>query len=125
MAPPTMAGWNLALRFGLELGALVGLGLAAWKFAPGPTRWVAVALVPIAAAAIWGVFNVLDDPSRSGRAPIEVNGWIRLAIELAILGGGAAAYSLAGRWEIGMLLAVLVAAHYVASFNRLEWLVQV
>lgn len=28
MNPPVMAGWNLALRFGLELGALAGLGLA-------------------------------------------------------------------------------------------------
>lgn len=124
MAPPTMAGWNLALRFGLELAALAGLGLAAWKFAPGPARWAAMALVPIAAAVIWGVFNVLDDPSRSGGAPIEVNGWIRLAIELVILGGGAAAYFLAGRWEIGIALAVLIVAHNVASFNRLEWLVQ-
>ena len=96
MNPPTMAGWNLALRFGLELAALLGLGLAAWKFTPGPARWAAVALVPIAAAVIWGVFNVLDDPSRSGAAPVEVTGWVRLAIELAILAAGVAAFAIAG-----------------------------
>ncbi len=45
MNPPTMAGWNLALRFGLELGALVGLGYGAWKLAPGLTRWPAVVAV--------------------------------------------------------------------------------
>lgn len=124
MTPPTMAGWNLALRFGLELGALAGLGLAAWKLTAGPIRWAAVVLVPIAAAAVWGVFNVLNDPSRSGAAPIEVNGWTRLAIEVLILGGGAAAIWFAGRHDIGIVFAALIAFHYAASTSRLEWLVQ-
>jgi len=124
MTPPTMAAWNLALRFGLELGALAGLGLAAWKLTSGPVRWAAVALVPIAAAAVWGVFNVLNDPSRSGAAPIEVSGWTRLAIELLILGGGAAAITFAGRREIGIVFALLIAVHYAASTSRVEWLVQ-
>ena len=124
MTPPTMAGWNLALRFGLELGALAGLGLAAWKLTSGPIRWAAVAVVPITAAAVWGVFNVLNDPSRSGAAPIEVNGWTRLAIELLILGGGAAAIAFAGRPDIGIVFVVLIAVHYAASTSRIEWLVQ-
>ena len=124
MTPPTMAGWNLALRFGLELGAVAGLGLAAWKLAPGATRWVAVIAAPIAAAAIWGVFNVIDDPSRSGAAPVEVGGWVRLAIELAILGGGAAAIAFAARRDIGIVFALLVAFHYAASTSRIEWLAQ-
>lgn len=124
MSPPTMAGWNLALRFGLELGALAGLGYAAWKLTSSPVRWAAVTLVPIAAAAIWGVFNVLNDPSRSGAAPIEVNGWTRLAIELTILGGGAAAIAFAGRPNIGIVFGLLIAFHYVASTSRIEWLVQ-
>jgi len=124
MTPPTMASWNLALRFGLEVGALAGFGLAAWKLTSGPVRWAAVTVVPITAAAIWGVFNVLNDPSRSGAAPIEVNGWTRLAIELVILGGGAAAIALTGRREMGIAFAALVAFHYAASTSRLEWLVQ-
>lgn len=124
MTPPSMAGWNLGLRFGLELGALAGLGLAAWKLSSSPVRWAAVLAVPITAAVIWGVFNVVDDPSRSGAAPIEVNGWIRLAIEVLILGGGAAAVAVAGRRDIGIVFAVLIAAHYATSWSRLEWLVQ-
>jgi len=123
MTPPTMAGWNLALRFGLELGALAGLGFAAWTLTSGPLRWAAVAVVPIAAATIWGVFNVLDDPSRSGAAPVEVGGWARIVIEVLILGGGAAAVT-AGRRDIGIVFAALIAVHYAASWNRLEWLVQ-
>ena len=124
MTPPSMAGWNLTLRLGLELGALAGLGWAAWTLTSGPIRWAAVTLVPITAAAVWGVFNVLNDPSRSGAAPIEVNGWTRLAIEFLILGAGAAAFALAGRREIGIGLVVLVACHYAASTSRIEWLVQ-
>jgi len=124
MNPPTMAGWNLALRFGLELAALAGLGLAAWKFSGSPIRWAAVIVVPISAAAIWSIFNVLDDPSRSGAAPIEVGGWIRLAIELAILGGGVAAVAFAGRRDLGIVFALVIAAHYAASRSRLEWLIQ-
>jgi len=124
MTPPTMAGWNLALRFGLELGAMAGIAAAAWKLAPGATRWVAVIAAPIAVAAVWGIFNVIDDPSRSGAAPIEVNGWARLAIELLILGTGAAAIAFAARRDLGIAFALLVVFHYAASTSRIEWLIQ-
>lgn len=50
MTPPAMAAWNLALRFGLELGALAGLGLAfallvAFHYAASTSRieWLAQA----------------------------------------------------------------------------------
>ena len=35
MQPPKMRSWNLALRLGLEIGALIGLGLAAWTQTEG------------------------------------------------------------------------------------------
>lgn len=124
MTPPTMAGWNLALRFLLELAALAGLAAAAWKLGSGPERWVAVVAVPAAAAATWGLFNVLDDPSRSGAAPVEVNGWGRLALELAILGGGAAAVAFASRPELGAVFALAILGHYLASLDRVQWLVR-
>ena len=77
---------------------------------------------PVAAAAIWGLFNVPDDPSRSGAAPIEVTGPVRLAIELAILGGGAAAVAVATRPALGTVLALAVLGHYLASVDRIAWL---
>lgn len=124
MTPPGMAAWNLALRFGLEIAALGGLAIAAWNLSSSSLRWVAVIVVPVAAATIWGVFNVLDDPSRSGEAPIEVSGWIRLAIELVILGGGAVAYAYAQRPAIAVGLIALIVVHYATSLNRIEWLIQ-
>lgn len=40
MRPPEMAGWNLALRFGLEVVALVGLAVGAWHLTSGGVRWL-------------------------------------------------------------------------------------
>ena len=124
MTPPPMAGWNLALRFGLELAAIAGLAVAAWRLADGPVRWIAVVVVPAAAAVVWTTFNVPDDPSRSGEAPVVVPGSIRLAIELAVLAGGAAAVGLVGRRELGLALGALVIFHYAVSLPRINWLLQ-
>ena len=124
MTQPTMAGWSLALRFVLELAALAGLAAAAWKLGSRPGRWVAVVAVPITAAVVWGVFNVLDDPSRSGAAPVEVDGLVRLALELAILVGGAAADVFATRPGPGIVFAVAIVGHYLVSLDRIEWPVQ-
>ena len=52
-------------------------------------------------------------------------GWARLAIELAILGAGAIAFALAGRGDIGIGFAVVIALHYAASWPRLQWLLEV
>jgi len=54
--------WNLALRLGLEIGALAGLGIAAWNLTEGGARWVAVVAAPVVAAVLWGTFNVVGDP---------------------------------------------------------------
>lgn len=121
-SPPQMAAWNLALRFGLEIAALIGLGAAAWTLTSMPARLGAVVLVPLAAAIAWAVFNVAGDPSRSGNAPVEVPGWLRLGIELAVLLAGAVAIALAGRRDLGVAVALAVAFHYAASWSRIQWL---
>lgn len=122
MNPPAMASWNLALRLGLEIAALVGLGAAAWSLSSGVVRWLAVIAVPVGAAIVWGVFNVRNDPSRSGEAPVEVAGWVRLSMELIILGGGAVATGIAGGGALGIGFAVLIVVHYVTSRSRVRWL---
>ncbi|MCP3987998.1 MAG: YrdB family protein [Actinomycetia bacterium] len=117
-----MRSWNLALRLGLEIAALTGLGIAAWNQTEGAARSIAVMIAPLAAAALWGVFNVLDDPSRSGQAPIEVPGWVRLLIELLVLGSGGVAYGVAGYPVIGAAFAVLTVVHYTVGRARVHWL---
>ena len=117
-----MRPWNLALRLGLEIGALTGLGVAAWTQTEGAARWVAVVAVPLAAAALWGTFNVLDDPSRSGGAPVEVPGRVRLGVELLVLGGGWLAYGIAGYPAVGAAFAALTVLHYTVARTRVQWL---
>lgn len=120
--PPSMAGWNLALRFGLELAALFGLGLAAWSLTSGVVRWVVVVSVPVVAATAWATFNVVDDPSRSGRAPVEVPGFVRLVIELVVLGAGAIGLGVGGLPVPAVIVAAMTALHYAFSLNRVRWL---
>ena len=122
MNPPKMKPWNLALRLGLEIGALTGLGIAAWDQTGGAARWFAVIAAPLIGAALWGTFNVLDDPSRSGEAPVEVAGSVRLAVELCVLGGGWVAYGIAGYPTIGITFAALTVLHYVVGRARVQWL---
>lgn len=124
MTAPEMAGWNLALRFGLEIAALVGLAAGAWAVSTGWVRWVAVVVVSLGAATIWGTFNVVGDPSRSGEAPVEVAGWIRLLIELFVLAAGVAGFVLADRPLVAGVLAVLVIFHYATSVSRIRWLLE-
>ncbi len=117
-----MAPWNLALRFGLELAALIGLAFGAASAISGPVRWAAAIVVPVVAATVWATFNVVGDPSRSGRAPAVVPGWMRLVLELVILGAGMVGFVLAGRPTIAGIMATLLVLHYAASRSRVIWL---
>lgn len=119
------AWWNLTLRFLLELAALAGFGLAGWRLGDSSlSRWPLALLLPIAAAALWGIFAVPGDPSRSGAAPVPVSGSIRLLLELLVLCGGAAAYWIAGHRMAALTLAMLVAFHYGLSADRIRWLLR-
>jgi hypothetical protein len=116
------AWWNLGLRFLLELAALAGFGFAGWRLVAAPWHWLAVIVLPAIAAALWGTFGVTDDPSRGGQPPVVVPGLLRLLLEFAVLFGGAAAFALAGYRATGLVLALLIAAHYALSWDRIGWL---
>lgn len=118
------AWWNLTLRFLLELSALLGLGMAGWSYPAGYGRWVLAIALPLAAAVSWGTFAVLNDPSRSGRAPVPVPGAVRLVLELVVLFGGAAGFYLAGHAAAGIVMALLIALSYAFSWDRLGWLLR-
>lgn len=122
MTPPEIAGWNLALRFGLEIAALAGLSIAAWRVGAVPWRWAFVMAAPLVAAVAWITFNVVDDPSRSGAAPVEVPGGVRLLLELAVFGAGSAGFFLGGYRTVGIAIGILVFVHYATSVPRIEWL---
>lgn len=113
---------NLALRFVLEIAALVSAGVVAWDILDGWWRWLGVIGAPLALAAMWGTFAVPNDPSRSGSAPIPVSGSTRLVVEFVFFLLPVVGLVIAGRGIIAGVLAGLVIFHYALSWDRIEWL---
>lgn len=112
---------NLALRFILEISALAAIGVGAYNLASGFLGWVLAIGLPVAAAVVWGVFNVPGDESRSGKAPVAVSGVIRLVLELVFF-----ATAVILLWSVapvpGAVLGAIVLAHYLLSIDRIRWL---
>ena len=121
--PPTIAKWNLALRFLLEVAGVVATGAWGWQLVDSWARWPLAFGLPTALMTAWATFNVRNDPSRSGKAPVPVPGVIRLLLELATLGFGA--YAAATTWSIwaGAIFGALVVFQYATSWKRVVWLV--
>lgn len=115
---------NLALRFLLELSALAAMGAWGWQQGEGPERYVFALLVPLVAAAAWGVLAVPGDRSRSGKAPVAVPGAVRLGVEAAFFAFAVLALYEAGGKALAAILASAVSVHYVASYDRVAWLLR-
>ena len=123
-SPPSVAPWNLGLRFLLELAALFGVGAGAWAVTTGWVRWPAVILAPMVGATLWGVFNVRDDPSRSGMAPVEVPGAVRLLIEVGVFVAGWWGAMRAGWTAFALVYGVGLLVHHAAALPRIGWLIK-
>jgi hypothetical protein len=123
--PPAIPPWQLALRFVLEIGALAGISVWAWHLAGhGVLGWVAAVAAFLGVAAVWGTFAVPGDPSRSGKAPVPVSGWLRMAIELGVFFGGAAAMASLNAWRWFDPFIAGVVVHHVGTRARIQWLLQ-
>lgn len=111
---------NLALRFFLELAAWAAMGYWGWTQHDGLLRWLLGIGLPVLAMVIWGVFRLSDDP---GKPPVEVPGMVRLLIEALTFGGAAYLLIAAGLTAIGIAFAVITLLHYLASYDRVRWMV--
>ena len=60
---------NLFFRLILEIFALVSIGMWGWSLGDKSLKYVLALIFPLVIAAVWGIFAVPDDPSRSGKAP--------------------------------------------------------
>lgn len=116
---------NLAVRFALELTGLSAIGYWGWQlFEPRILKFVFAMGLPIIAAVLWGVFAVPGDPSRSGNTVVAVPGYLRLLLEFSFFGFAVwCTYkSISPGWAVGF--AVVILAHYAASFQRIQWLLK-
>lgn len=115
---------NLAVRFLLEMAALLAFGLWGWRQSDGLLRYVFAFGIPIIAAALWGTFAVPDDPSRSGAAPVPVPGILRLLLELAFFALAAWALYATGYTTLSLVLGAVTVIHYLLSYDRIIWLIR-
>ncbi|RLD24065.1 MAG: hypothetical protein DRI54_06580 [Bacteroidetes bacterium] len=115
---------NLAIRFLLELAALLVIGIWGWYESESWIRFVLAFGLPIIAAIIWGIFAVLNDPSRSGKALVAIPGILRLAIELAIFSIATWTLFELGYSNLAWIYGFIVAIHYFISYDRINWLIK-
>ena len=115
---------NLAIRFLLEIIGLVVLAGLGWQLGKGAYRYFFAIGFPLLAAGIWGVFAVSDDPSRSGDAVVAIPGIVRLLLELGFFAVATWSFFSVGAGKVGWAYATVVILHYVASYDRVMWLVQ-
>jgi hypothetical protein len=113
---------NLFFRFLLELSALAAYGYWGLTSIDGWPRFLLAVGLPILGAVLWGTFAVPDDPSRSGKALVPVAGWLRLILELVLLGLAAGALFGVGKPLLAAALAAGVLVHYLLSYDRVSWL---
>lgn len=114
---------NLAFRFLLELAALASFGFWGWELGEGSARFIFAFGIPVFLAAIWGIFAVPNDPSRSGKAPVPVNGVLRLIIELVIFASAIWMVFDLGKPLFSRLFGAAVVTHYLLSMDRILWLI--
>jgi hypothetical protein len=114
-----MPGWNLALRFVLEIAAWAGFAWGGWQLGAWP---LGIGLLVITVIA-WGTFAVPGDPSRGGKAPVPVPGAVRLVIEVAILFGGCVMFWVGGAPVLAAILLALNVVHLAFAADRVRWLV--
>lgn len=101
---------NRALRFVLEIAALVALGWAGYQVdGPAPLEIALAALLPLMAATAWALFGAPGSSRHLATGP-------RLLLELALFGGAALALWLAGRPGMALGFAVLSAANRALMF---------
>ncbi len=114
---------NLTIRFLLEIIALVAIGAWARVRFPGALGFILMISLPLLAATVWGTFNVKNDPSRSGKAPVPVPGFVRLLLELALFGSAIWALSVLNP-IYGWIFGLVALLHYLVSYDRLLWLLK-
>jgi hypothetical protein len=103
-------GANLALRFLLELCALVALGY--WGFTTGSGAITKVALgigVPLVAAVVWGVFV-------APRAPVALPGFVVLLLQVLVFGSAAAGLVATGHRALALAFAVVVVINAILMY---------
>ena len=71
--------------------------------------------LPAAAAALWGIFRIPNDPKP---APVATPGPIRLLLELGLFALAAWMLYDAGYAQLSWIMGIVVTLHYIVSYDR-------
>jgi hypothetical protein len=112
---------NLSVRFLLEIAALISMGIWGWQNGEGIMRYVLAFGIPMIAAGIWGTFRVPNDP---GSAPVAIPGILRLAYEFGFFGFAVWALIDVNYVKFGWALVIILAIHYIISYDRIMWMIK-
>lgn len=115
---------NLFVRFLLELTTFIAVGHYGYNKVNGGLKYIAMLLLPLLLATIWGIFATPNDKSRSGKTIVKTSGLIRLLIEFLIFGLGGYALLLLDLDPYWMFFTVSVILHYLLSWDRIIWLLK-
>ena len=115
---------TLGLRLLIEIGLFAGIVAAANMNYDGTTVWIASVVGIVVTAAIWGVFVVPNDPSRSGKTVVVTPGLVRLVIELSLFGVVTAWLAIGEGYIPAAVLGGATVVHYVSWPARIGWLLK-
>jgi hypothetical protein len=115
---------TLYFRFFLELAAFVAAGAWAYGQAEGLLGGTLALVIPLVMALVWGIFSAPNDPSRAGKPPVAVPGWLRLLIEVFFFGFAIWCVFALGLQMWGWLLAAAVLLLYGLTIQRVRWLLR-
>ncbi len=106
---------NLALRFLLELCALVALGYWGFKTGSGTITKLALGVgVPLLAAAVWGA-------ALSPRRSVPLSDRLAFILSLVVLGLSAVAVGAAGQATLAVVFAVLTIVNATLIVLWKQW----
>ena len=113
---------GLGLHFILELCALAAMAFAGFRLGDNLAMRLLLGIaLPVAAAAVWGIFRVPNDP---GPATVAVDGRLRLLIEWAIFGLAAAMLYAAGYTTLALAFVAAALVDYAIMYERVLRLLQ-
>jgi len=104
-----LVGLLLAVRFALEIGALVALGYWGFETGDGVVGFVLGIGAPLLAAVAWGTFV-------SPKASVKLPEPLRLGVELLIFAAATVALAAADRTVLAIAFAAVVLVHIVLMY---------
>ena len=115
---------NLAVRFVLEMVALVAIGIGGWHVTGSWLRYILAVVLPLLVAFLWGGFRPPNEPHHPTHATFAISGKTRLLIEAIAFGGGAWGLFSSGATVTAWVFTLIVIVHYALSYDRVDWLLR-